>query len=53
MAKNNQKTAANRRKMVVARIDAQDFAKLSAIAKANCRSVGAEIKHKLRQMLAA
>jgi hypothetical protein len=47
------KTRTNpRRKLIVARIDANDYKQLAAIARSNNRSVGAEVKHKLEQLFA-
>ena len=49
--KQAQKTKKQTRKLVVARIDAADYKRLAAIAKANSRSIGGEIKHLLGQLV--
>jgi hypothetical protein len=53
MSKTIKKPKQSDKKPVMARIDAADYQRLVAIAKANSRSIGAEIKHQLQQLLAA
>jgi hypothetical protein len=52
-ARTKKNTSKPRRKMIVARIDAADYKRLSQIARSNNRSVSGEIKHQLEQLLAA
>ena len=51
MSQTEKKPKKHSKKLIVARIDAADYELLAAIAKANSRSIGGEVKHQLAQLV--